>query len=161
MCLNCETCDHETDHKDTDSDGSNGKIRAKKSTSPQRLLQRRRGSLTLQVLELILKFCYIRFVPLISVLDMQANVARSSCYNSSCESDDENRFDGPHLTEGTTSAAEWIGITTNSEECSVTSEIDEPEGHNGSKVIDDHPFAWEFQLVGFYNLYFFFIYFFK
>lgn len=44
-----EMCDHETDHKDTDSDGSEQKVRTKKSTSPQRLLQRRRGSITLQV----------------------------------------------------------------------------------------------------------------
>ncbi|KAL0274911.1 UNVERIFIED_CONTAM: hypothetical protein PYX00_002933 [Menopon gallinae] len=122
LCSPCETCEHETDHKDTDSDGSHGKLRVKKSTSPQRLLQRRRGSLTLQ-----------------------AHTARNY-YNSSCESDDGDRFDGPHLTEGTTSAAEWIGITTNSEECSVTSEIDESEGPNESKVLDDHPFAWEFQL---------------
>lgn len=78
---------------------------------------------------------------------MQANIARSSSYNSSCESDDGDRFDALHLTEGTTSAAEWIGITTNSEECSVTSEVEESEGPNGSKILDDHPFAWEFQLV--------------
>lgn len=88
-------------------------------------MQRRRGSLTA----------------------LQANIARSSSYNSSCESDDGDRFDNLHLTEGTTSAAEWIGITTNSEECSVTSEVDESEGPNGSKILDDHPFAWEFQLV--------------
>ncbi|KAK6629715.1 hypothetical protein RUM43_003533 [Polyplax serrata] len=119
----CDICERDTDHKDTDTDGSDDKHRTKKSMSPQRLLQRRRGSLTLQ-----------------------AKTSQSRYYNSSCESDDGEHFVGPNLTEGATSAAEWIGITTNSEECSITSEIEESDSPNESKVLDDHPFAWEFQL---------------
>ena len=59
---------------------------------------------------------------------------------------------GPLLTEGTTSAGEWIGITTNSEECSYSSEIEESDSQHECNVRDnielnDHPFAWEFELV--------------
>lgn len=45
----CDICERDTDNKDTDTDGSDDKHRTKKSMSPQTLLQRRRGSLTLQV----------------------------------------------------------------------------------------------------------------
>ncbi|CAB0003609.1 unnamed protein product, partial [Nesidiocoris tenuis] len=54
-----------------------------------------------------------------------------SSYNSSDDGETTGSF-CPALTEGTTSAAEWIGITTNSDDCSVSSEIDE------------QPFASEF-----------------
>lgn len=67
----------------------------------------------------------------------------NSSFNSS---EDENGDRGsycPALTEGTTSAGEWIGITTNSEDCSVSSEMDE------------HPFASEFHTVRHNNLSFY------
>lgn len=64
-------------------------------------------------------------------------------------------------TEGSTSA-EWIGVTTNSEECSYSSEeAEQSEGGIGSSSLgdslaapllvpnldlNDHPFAWEFEL---------------
>lgn len=57
----------------------------------------------------------------------------ASSYNSSDEGETGSLC--PPLTEGTTSAAEWIGITTNSDDCSVSSDIDE------------HPFASEFHMA--------------
>ncbi|XP_039290801.1 protein phtf [Nilaparvata lugens] len=54
-------------------------------------------------------------------------------------------FCSPLLTEGgTTSAAEWIGITTNSEECSYSSDIDDLS--LAATDSPDHPFPWEFQM---------------
>ncbi|XP_014253008.1 putative homeodomain transcription factor isoform X2 [Cimex lectularius] len=104
-------CNHlssgETDHQDSDSEGSNEPVQ-------ERLIVRRRG--LLQSLHLAV------------VGETQAE----SSYNSSDEG--ETGSFCPALTEGTTSAAEWIGITTNSEDCSVSSEIDE------------HPFASEFHM---------------
>lgn len=68
-----------------------------------------------------------------------------SSFNSSGESEEgETGSFCPHLTEGTTSAAEWIGITTNSEECSYSSDMDDIPL---SSDINDHPFPWEFQMV--------------
>jgi len=49
-----------------------------------------------------------------------------------------------------TSAAEWVGITTNSEDCSVSSEMDvEEEARDGDEPRDqsEQPFAWEFEVV--------------
>lgn len=68
-----------------------------------------------------------------------------SSYNSSGESEEEGEAGSfcPLLTEGTTSAGEWIGITTNSEECSYSSDMDDMP--TASEF--DHPFAWEFQMV--------------
>ncbi|KAF6213885.1 hypothetical protein GE061_011610 [Apolygus lucorum] len=106
----------ETDHKDSDSDNSS-KVSEPASPPPtQKLLTRRRGSQ--QMLHL-------------PVGDGQEHACESS-YNSS--DDGETGSFCPALTEGTTSAAEWIGITTNSEDCSVSSEIDE------------QPFASEFYM---------------
>ncbi|XP_011498540.1 PREDICTED: putative homeodomain transcription factor [Ceratosolen solmsi marchali] len=54
-----------------------------------------------------------------------------------------------HLIEATTSATEWMGVTTNSDECSYSSEIEESDRHseadaNGEYI--EHPFSWEFEL---------------
>lgn len=56
--------------------------------------------------------------------------------NDSTDTDEEGDDDilssptNPQLTEATTSATEWLGITTNSEECSYSSEYD----HSDSQV---------------------------
>lgn len=56
--------------------------------------------------------------------------------NDSTDTDEEGDDDilssptNPQLTEATTSATEWLGITTNSEECSYSSEYD----HTDSQV---------------------------
>lgn len=83
----------------------------------QKLLNRRRGSL--------------------QALNMSMALAESS-YNSSGESEGETVA---------TSAAEWIGITTNSEECSYSSDIDDLAPNTNPDQSADHPFAWEFQIV--------------
>ncbi|XP_050541710.1 protein phtf isoform X3 [Daktulosphaira vitifoliae] len=49
------------------------------------------------------------------------------------------------LTEGTTSAGEWIGQTTNSEGGSSTSDIDVEQATLLSDNNLDHPFLWEFE----------------
>jgi len=63
---------------------------------------------------------------------LQALKLAESSYNSSGESDRETAV---------TSTAEWIGITTNSEECSYSSDLDDMPTE-----LNDHPFAWEFQI---------------
>lgn len=47
---------------------------------------------------------------------------------------------GVLLTEGTTSATEWIGITTNSEDCSYSSELDQSDSQY-SENGNDHDFT--------------------
>uniref|UniRef100_A0A6M2E0B7 Putative homeodomain transcription factor isoform x3 n=1 Tax=Xenopsylla cheopis TaxID=163159 RepID=A0A6M2E0B7_XENCH len=52
----------------------------------------------------------------------------------------------PHLNETPPSVNEWIGVTTNSEECSYSSELEETDSqyeHSNADLVD-HPFAWEF-----------------
>ncbi|VVC44465.1 Hypothetical protein CINCED_3A007611 [Cinara cedri] len=49
------------------------------------------------------------------------------------------------LTEGTTSAGEWIGLTTNTEEGSSSSDIDAEQTTLLSDNNQDHPFLWEFE----------------
>uniref|UniRef100_A0A224XAX4 Putative homeodomain transcription factor-like isoform 1 n=1 Tax=Panstrongylus lignarius TaxID=156445 RepID=A0A224XAX4_9HEMI len=125
----------ETDHKDSDSDNST------KGTSThsqhQRLLCRRRGSAQLPSLNVSATGNSG------SSINISANRASAtgdggggggdaSSYNSSDEGETGSLC--PPLTEGTTSAAEWIGITTNSDDCSVSSDMDE------------HPFASEFYM---------------
>jgi len=51
------------------------------------------------------------------------------------------------LTEGTTSAGEWIGLTTNTEEGSSTSDIDADQTNILLSDNQDHPFLWEFETV--------------
>lgn len=51
------------------------------------------------------------------------------------------------LTEGTTSAGEWIGLTTNTEEGSSTSDMDAEQPTLLSDNNLDHPFLWEFETV--------------
>ncbi|XP_046674935.1 LOW QUALITY PROTEIN: protein phtf [Homalodisca vitripennis] len=87
------------------------------SDGETKLLNRRRGSL--------------------QALNMK--LAESS-YCTSGESDGET------VPDLTTSAAEWIGITTNSEECSYSSDMDQVQTTNNSELTDHHPFAWEFQI---------------
>ncbi|PSN35042.1 hypothetical protein C0J52_15398 [Blattella germanica] len=105
----------------------------------ERLIVRRSGSQNLQL----------------SCGQPQRGRLAESSYNSSCESEDGGVLSSPGtgqlLTEGTTSAGEWIGITTNSEECSYSSEIEESDSQHEYNVRDnvelnDHPFAWEFEL---------------
>nr|XP_050868426.1 protein phtf isoform X3 [Vespula vulgaris] len=70
-----------------------------------------------------------------------------------CESEEEGECEDAatnHLTEATTSATEWMGVTTNSDECSYSSELEESDLHseanfNYSEFIE-HPFSWEFGL---------------
>lgn len=121
--LSAAEADNETDHKDTDSDPSEPRT----PVSSQRLLCRRRGSQqTLNVM----------------ISNKTGRLAESS-YNSSGESEEgEVGSFCPLLTEGTTSAGEWIGITTNSEECSYSSDMEDMP--TASEF--DHPFAWEFQM---------------
>lgn len=73
-------------------------------------------------------------------------------YDSSCESDaattpSEDRERRINGREGG-GACEWLGVTTNSEECSVSSDYDSsPDADGGSRQMDDHPFPWEFPMV--------------
>ncbi|XP_015178258.1 PREDICTED: putative homeodomain transcription factor isoform X1 [Polistes dominula] len=68
-----------------------------------------------------------------------------------CESEEEGECEDAatnHLTEATTSATEWMGVTTNSDECSYSSELEEIDLHgeinsNHNEFIE-HPFSWEF-----------------
>ncbi|XP_057340050.1 protein phtf isoform X2 [Microplitis mediator] len=54
------------------------------------------------------------------------------------------------LTEATTSATEWMGVTTNSDECSYSSDLDESQPHSDSNFsygeFIEHPFSWELEL---------------
>lgn len=53
------------------------------------------------------------------------------------------------LTEGTTSAGEWIGLTTNTEEGTSSSDMDAEQTTLLSDN-QDHPFLWEFETVSVY-----------
>lgn len=59
-----------------------------------------------------------------------------SSYNS--ESDDGETVP--------TSATDWIGVTTNSEDCSYSSDMEEHTASTESGP-SDHLFAWDFQTV--------------
>ncbi|KAJ8676448.1 hypothetical protein QAD02_012235 [Eretmocerus hayati] len=68
-----------------------------------------------------------------------------------CESEEEGECEEAltsHLMDATTSATEWMGVTTNSDECSYSSELEESDHQNevnhGEFV--EHPFSWEFEL---------------
>ncbi|XP_012243110.1 putative homeodomain transcription factor isoform X1 [Bombus impatiens] len=70
-----------------------------------------------------------------------------------CESEEEGECEETvtnHLTEATTSATEWMGVTTNSDECSYSSELEESDLHNETNKnygeFVEHPFSWEFEL---------------
>ncbi|XP_054269233.1 protein phtf-like isoform X2 [Macrosteles quadrilineatus] len=108
-------CTGEVDETDH-KDTDSEPSRPRSAISSQKLLSRRRGSLQ----------------------TLSVKLAESS-YNSSGESDGET------VPDTATSAAEWIGVTTNSEECSYSSELDERETTSLHDV-NDHPFAWEFQI---------------
>uniref|UniRef100_A0A8D8UIJ2 Homeodomain transcription factor n=1 Tax=Cacopsylla melanoneura TaxID=428564 RepID=A0A8D8UIJ2_9HEMI len=71
-----------------------------------------------------------------------------SSFNSDSEEGESHESFCPGLTEGTTSAGEWIGITTNSEECSYSDVSVSSGGERqmlGGNMETDHPFAWEFE----------------
>lgn len=121
---------YETDHKDTDSDTCEKKT----TVSSQRLVNRRRGSQ--------------------AALALQVSIGGGSSSLEESEDEEEGGCGGgetggsfcPLLTEGgTTSAAEWIGITTNSEECSYSSDLDDLS-LAATDCNNDHPFPWEFQM---------------
>lgn len=70
-----------------------------------------------------------------------------------CESEEEGECEDAattHLTEATTSATEWMGVTTNSDECSYSSELEESDLHSEANLnfgeFIEHPFSWEFGL---------------
>ncbi|XP_043506621.1 protein phtf isoform X1 [Frieseomelitta varia] len=70
-----------------------------------------------------------------------------------CESEEEGECEETitnHLTEATTSATEWMGVTTNSDECSYSSELEESDLRNETNKnygeFVEHPFSWEFEL---------------
>lgn len=68
-----------------------------------------------------------------------------SSYNSSAESEDGETASFSALNnEGTTSAGEWIGVTTNSEECSYSSDMDDLPT---ASEYNDHPYGWDYQMV--------------
>ena len=70
-----------------------------------------------------------------------------------CESEEEGECEEAathHLTEATTSATEWMGVTTNSDDCSYSSELEESDLHSETNKnygeFVEHPFSWEFEL---------------
>lgn len=70
-----------------------------------------------------------------------------------CESEEEGECEEAvtnHLTEATTSATEWMGVTTNSDECSYSSELEQSDLHSETTKnygeFVEHPFSWEFEL---------------
>ncbi|XP_076160025.1 protein phtf-like isoform X2 [Ptiloglossa arizonensis] len=70
-----------------------------------------------------------------------------------CESEEEGECEEAathHLTEATTSATEWMGVTTNSDECSYSSELEESDLHSETNKnygeFVEYPFSWEFEL---------------
>lgn len=119
------------EHKDlADSEGSDGDDPSAGSRE-KKLLTPRRGSQQQLV-----------------TVEMEKRSFAESSYNSDSEEVESHESFYPGLTEGTTSAGEWIGITTNSEECSYSdashsSAADRPL--LGGQVDCDHPFAWEFE----------------
>lgn len=83
--------------------------------------------------------------------DEDANVDSSSSRQTDEEGDVLSSNGGSAcplslLTEGTTSAGEWIGLTTNTEEGSSTSDMDAEQTTLLSDN-QDHPFLWEFETV--------------
>ncbi|XP_034949881.1 putative homeodomain transcription factor isoform X2 [Chelonus insularis] len=54
------------------------------------------------------------------------------------------------LTEATTSATEWMGVTTNSDECSYSSDLNESQANSDGNFnygeFVEHPFSWELEL---------------
>ncbi|XP_052127964.1 protein phtf [Frankliniella occidentalis] len=121
--------------QDTDSDGLST------NKESETLLERRRGSQNL-----LLK------CPIVTAEESSYN---SSCCDESEEGGDErlsspgavgSGCDNQNLTEGgTTSATDYMGVTTNSEECSYSSDMDESDSQAAPVELNDHPFAWEFE----------------
>ncbi|XP_029169459.1 putative homeodomain transcription factor [Nylanderia fulva] len=70
-----------------------------------------------------------------------------------CESEEEGECEEAtthHLTEATTSATEYMGVTTNSDDCSYSSELGESDLASETNLnygeFVEHPVSWEFEL---------------
>ncbi|XP_063992480.1 protein phtf isoform X2 [Diachasmimorpha longicaudata] len=70
-----------------------------------------------------------------------------------CESEEEGECEEAatnQLTEATTSATEWMGVTTNSDDCNYSSDLDQSEPQSdtnfGCGEFIEHPFLWELEL---------------
>ncbi|XP_065202605.1 protein phtf [Planococcus citri] len=121
---------------DSDTDGSISEPVSENIMPKKRLLTRRRGSQ--QNLSVNIK-----------------NLVESSFNSSGDDSEDDAGTlsspgsSGHVFTEGTTSAGEWgVGVTTNSEECSYSSEIDGSDNQIAvTSDNNDHPFAWEMEMM--------------
>uniref|UniRef100_A0A1B6D162 PHTF1/2 N-terminal domain-containing protein n=1 Tax=Clastoptera arizonana TaxID=38151 RepID=A0A1B6D162_9HEMI len=116
--------DIETDHKDSDSES----IENRPHSTSQRLICRRRGSQ--QNLKVKINVPSGRLI--------------ESSINSSADSEDGEICCFSTLNnEGTTSGGEWIGVTTNSEECSCSSDM---EDINAATEIGDSLNGWDYQM---------------
>ncbi|XP_066585817.1 protein phtf [Prorops nasuta] len=79
--------------------------------------------------------------------------SRGSIIKKPCESEEEGECEEAvtnHLTEAMTSATEWMGVTTNSDECSYSSELKDSDlqsenEYNYNEFVEQ-PFLGEFEL---------------
>ncbi|KAL0102360.1 hypothetical protein PUN28_018704 [Cardiocondyla obscurior] len=85
--------------------------------------------------------------------DTSSKILGSRGMRQQCESEEEGECEEAathHLTEATTSATEWMGVTTNSDECSYSSELGESDLASETNLnygeFVEHPFSWEFEL---------------
>ncbi|XP_011863531.1 PREDICTED: putative homeodomain transcription factor isoform X1 [Vollenhovia emeryi] len=85
--------------------------------------------------------------------DTSSKILGSRDTRQQCESEEEGECEEAtthHLTEATTSATEWMGVTTNSDECSYSSELGESDLASETNLnygeFVEHPFSWEFEL---------------
>ncbi|XP_008216637.1 putative homeodomain transcription factor [Nasonia vitripennis] len=81
------------------------------------------------------------------------SIQSSKSDKKECESEEEGECEEAitnHLLEATSSATEWMGVTTNSDECSYSSEFEESdcqtEANMNHEEYMESPFAWEFEL---------------
>ncbi|KYM79292.1 Putative homeodomain transcription factor [Atta colombica] len=89
----------------------------------------------------------------IKAKEISSKILRSREARQQCESEEEGECEEAtthHLTEATTSATEWMGVTTNSDECSYSSELGESDIASETNLnygeFVEHPFSWEFEL---------------
>lgn len=92
------------------------------------------------------------------IVTINKNLGESSYNSSGDESEDGATLSSPcsfcPLTEGTTSAGEWVGVTTNSEECSYSSELEGSDNQFAvPSDVSEHPFAWEMEMVNINRIY--------
>ncbi|KAI5754934.1 hypothetical protein M8J77_012769 [Diaphorina citri] len=120
-----------------DSEGSEGEVVGGR----EKLLTRRRGSSQLLTVTTSLKTAGSGPAP-----RGARSVFGESSYNSESEEGESHGSFCPGLTEGTTSAGELFGITTNSEECSYSDVSSGGERQLlGGNMETDLPFAWELE----------------